>query len=486
MFRRSAGLATLVAAVLAAGIAHAQAPLGFTIDPTQGRTGDTVNGQVNPLDVAASCVTELDPFIARFNELFQGPFVSGNTVGELPQTWFPDPDNIVYENADQMAYVLTLLVVLGIANDLQGAAQAALPQTFVMTFADIVTQDPVGPRGGFDPATGVGSVLVPDVAPGLWAVAAACVGPTLDIPTLQAGIEQSGDFLESIGIQFGPDGPSSPEFEAFAQEFLDSDLTGFDLLVAFVNAIGPTLLEPIVVPDALGIQLFTVLPPLVSHFQCYDVRNVPFASQQVTLTDVFGSRSAEVRRFANLCAPSDKNAEDPGAPSDEAFLASYELRKPGAAAMVAGQTVTNQFGTLSLDVRSPRSLLVPSSFSTTEPPSSVTGAFLDHFTCYDVRVTNRTPKFESRTVSVTTPFETVDVLVRKPHRLCVPVNKHGEDPDAPGHPQSLLCYLAKAPGKVTSPVFIRNQFGAQENDARKRNDFCVPTELGGSPSGAFL
>lgn len=49
----------------------------------------------------------------------------------------------------------------------------------------------------------------------------------------------------------------------FAQEFLDTDLEGFELLVAFVSEIGPNLLEPIVTPDALGIQVFTVLaePP---------------------------------------------------------------------------------------------------------------------------------------------------------------------------------------------------------------------------------
>ena len=169
--------------------------------------------------------------------------------------------NIVYENHDQLSYVLTLAVALGIAADLGGAAQGALPQTFVMTFAEIATQEPVGELGSFDPTTGVGSVQVPDVMPGPWAVAAACVGPVFDLDLLEAGIREGGAYLMSIGAVFGADGPSSPEFIAFMQDFLDTDLEGFELLVAFVQAIGPNLLQPIVTPDALGVQIFTVLGP---------------------------------------------------------------------------------------------------------------------------------------------------------------------------------------------------------------------------------
>jgi hypothetical protein len=45
-----------------------------------------VNGQVNPADVAANCVTDVAAFQARFQEWLDGPFVGGNTEGELPQT----------------------------------------------------------------------------------------------------------------------------------------------------------------------------------------------------------------------------------------------------------------------------------------------------------------------------------------------------------------------------------------------------------------
>jgi hypothetical protein len=251
---------TFIIGVLGAGPAGAQALLDFTIDPTEGAPGTTVSGQVDPSDIAASCVTDVAAFQARFTELFNGPFVGSGTEGELPQRFFPDPNNIVYENTDQLSYVLTLLVVFGIVQDINGAAAAALPQTFVMAFIDPATQDPIGEIGSFDPVTGQGSVVVPNIAAGPSVIAAACVGPVFDLDLLEAGIREGGAFLTSIGVQFGPDGPFSEEFIAFMRTFLnDNTSEPFDLLIAFVTAIGPDLLQPIVTPDAVGLQPFTVL-----------------------------------------------------------------------------------------------------------------------------------------------------------------------------------------------------------------------------------
>src|SRR5262245_38415441 len=454
---------TFVTGVFAAGTAFGQQTLGFTINPTEGRPGDTVTGQVNPADVAANCVTDVAAFQARFTDLLNGPFVGGNTVGDLPQTWFPDPNNIVYENTNQLGYVLTLLVVLGISADIGGAAGTALPQTFVMTFANF-DQTPIGELGHFDPVTGAGSVTVPDVTPGVFPVAATCVGPVFDLNVLRAGIEASGAFLTGINAQFGPDGPFSPEFIQFMRDFLgpNAPADDFELLIAFVNQIGPTLLQPIVAPDALGVQLFTVLPPPLNHFQCYGVRNERFSSVDVTLVDRFGSLLASVRRATDICAPSDKNGEDPTAPTDPDYLTAYDIKRRGKFQTVKGQTVVNQFGTLTVDVKNPKSLLVPSAFSDEAPPSSPAGAFVNHFTCYDVDVTKRTPGFTAQTVTVQTPFETVDIQLRKPRQLCVPTNKNGEDPSAPTDRESLLCYDTKVKGKrLSSDAFVNNQFGPQ-------------------------
>ena len=247
-------MVVLVMGGIGAGPARAQAPLGFTIAPTQGVPGDTVTGQVNVADVAASCVTDLTAFQARFQAVLDGPYAGGSNSGELFSRFFPGGE-FVFDNCDQAAYSLTGITVLGIGANIMGAAETALPQTFAMTFADIATQQPVGELGHFDPATGAGSVVVPDVTPGPWAVAAACVGPSLDVDFLETGIRKNGTFLESLG--FPTCDINDPAFAEFVMELLGPDAD----LFAFLNAFGPTFIQNIVTPDALGVQIFTVLAP---------------------------------------------------------------------------------------------------------------------------------------------------------------------------------------------------------------------------------
>jgi len=168
-------------------------------------------------------------------------------------------------------------------------------------------------------------------------------------------------------------------------------------------------------------------------------------------------------------------------------------------------------------VVTPRSLLVPTAVSQTGPPSSAGGAFLDHFTCYDVRISNGTPR-AGATATVQTSLETASMVLQRPQRLCVPTDKNNEDPTAPSFPDSLLCYKVKNSGSVGGTVFLNNQFGQQVYRLRARQQVCVPTlvnppsttttttsttstttsttetstttttstTMGGSPSGAFL
>ncbi|HEX6239173.1 MAG TPA: hypothetical protein VFZ68_18385 [Acidimicrobiales bacterium] len=256
--------ALTVATVAPAGAQEEPAALGFAVDKTQAQPGALVLGKADAGDVAEHCTTELEAFQARFGELVErlAFFVDGERNPFLDRFFPEDVQNLFeVENHDQLAYTLLLFVALG----LQGftgpePAEQALPQTFVMTFADIATQAPVGERGNFDPDTGDGSVVVPDIEPGLWAVAAACVGPIVeDLDALEAGIRQGGAFLQEIGVP-EPDGDLvGPEIVAFMQEFLSSEATGLELIIEFVTAIGPDLLEPIMVPDAFGAVLFCIL-----------------------------------------------------------------------------------------------------------------------------------------------------------------------------------------------------------------------------------
>jgi len=442
--------------------------LGFTIDPTSGLPGETVNGQVNPADVAQYCVTELEPFQTEFQDLIAGPYAGGGTGGDLFPRFFPGGD-FVFENHDQAAYSITGIIALGIGANINGAAETALPQTFVMTFADFA-QNPLGELGHFDPVTGVGSVTVPNIDPGLYPVAAACVRPLMDLDPLEAGIRKNGAYLESIGM---PADINSPEFQTFVENFPGANGD----LFAFLNIIGPTIIQNIVSPAALGVQFFTILAD-VDHFQCYRARTTGFSKVPITLSDRFGNRSATVRSAIDLCAPANKNGEDPEAPGSPGYLTSYKISPSGSFQQVSGVVAENQFGSVTLNVKKPKVLLVPTAVSSSGPPSSADGAFVNHFNCYDVRIANGTPAPLPGSVTIQTAFETVQVQPQKPKRLCVPTSKNGE-PVIASRPENLLCYKAKS-GKGLNPaptVFLKNQFGQQTQRLGQRRELCIPTDL---------
>jgi hypothetical protein len=114
----------------------------------------------------------------------------------------------------------------------------------------------------------VGSVVVPDLAPGPAIVAAVCVGPDPDRDALEAGIRSSGAFLLA-GIGAPAVSLISPEFEAFAQGFLGS--TNHRLRShrrVREPRSEPTLIQNIAQFDALGLQVFTVLPQPQTKDDC--------------------------------------------------------------------------------------------------------------------------------------------------------------------------------------------------------------------------
>lgn len=242
-----AGVAAGALTVTAAAPAGAQEPLGVEIDITEGAPGEVVTGQVNTADVAEHCITDVEEFQDVFLERTEG----------IVNIFFGDDVIDEISNAEGVALTLLALIALGVSFDDATAAQV-LDQTFVFTFADIATQEPVGEVGNFDPATGEGSVTVPDIEPGLWAVAAACVSLSTDPDTVLEGLSAGADFLmEEFGVPetFEPTPPLD-----FIAEFFGLSLEDLEELQEFLTPIGPTLLQPLVTPDALGAQLFNVLP----------------------------------------------------------------------------------------------------------------------------------------------------------------------------------------------------------------------------------
>ena len=352
-----AGLATaaFVAGMLAAPATYAQGTLGFTIDPTEGVPGTTVTGQVNVADVQATCATDVTALQAEFQALLDGPFAGGGPTGDLFHRFFPD-DEFVFENCDQAAYSLTGITALGIAFDIGGAAETALPQTFVMTFVDPATLDPIGELGSFDPTTGVGSVVVPNVTPGVWPIAATCVQPSLDVDVLEAGIRENGAFLESLNPPTCD--INDPAFSEWVVGLLGE---GADIFL-FLQTFGPTFVQNIVVPDGLGLQFFTVLATPSQRIG--DV--IGDIQALVTAGDI---TAGQARALIQVLTNALRSFEREGSQSACSQLAAFEA--VATAKVTAGQLDDSAAQSLIAEVQSIREQLG------CEGTASPSGAFLD-------------------------------------------------------------------------------------------------------------
>ena len=214
------------------------------------------------------------------------------------------------------------------------------------------------------------------------------------------------------------------------------------------------------------------------HFQCYEIKPFAFARRSVSVEDRFADGSVTVRGPSALCAPSDKNGEDPTAPDDPEHLAGFPVT--GTAPRVTNVLVTNQFGAVRVDLIRRSLLLVPTAKGLAAPPGPLVNPTIDHFQCYTVRRSAGTPRFTPITgVAATDQFGAHGLDLQRPRTLCVPANKNDEDPNAPLSPQALLCYKTRQRvrfGELTP--FIDDQFVAQQVRIIRRIDFCIPSTIG--------
>jgi len=205
----------------------------------------------------------------------------------------------------------------------------------------------------------------------------------------------------------------------------------------------------------------------LDHFQCYEVKPGVFASTSVTVKDQFGTLVETLRFPHSLCNPTNKNGEGIVDPTDH--LVGYQTKSPKFIKQT-NKTFVDQFGTLKLDLVRPQFLLVPSDKDGVPqlPP-------LDHFQCYKVKPSKGAPKFVQKTATIANQFESTTVTLKKPYKVCVPADKNGEDPTAPTHPTSLICYKTKGGKFGASTHTVDNQFGLDELSVIHRRELCVPS-----------
>jgi len=234
----------------------------------------------------------------------------------------------------------------------------------------------------------------------------------------------------------------------------------------------------------LGAFVTTAATPAAAqgldHFMCYKAGPVStkFTPRTATLADGVHDSTVEVKKQRFLCAPADKNGEDPSAPSHALHLENYQIKSATKFQPVVNQRVIDQFGTHFVDLKKPTNLQVPTHKSLANPPTPPSAPPIDHFQCYIIKETKGSTKFVAQTVTVEDQFGSMTIELKKPKRLCLPVDKNGEAPGAGGHDARLLCYQAKQTNQPKfekfSPAYTSNQFGFETLKVIKPAELCVP------------
>jgi hypothetical protein len=225
------------------------------------------------------------------------------------------------------------------------------------------------------------------------------------------------------------------------------------------------------------------LPAGVDRYLCYravlGAGSAPFTPVTHTLRDQFPPAIAyDLRRVVTLCNPAVVDGEGPVHPGTHQV--GYRLRAPGGARPFAQSThtVVDPLGTRALVLTRAEALLVPSTKvpGTGGAPPYAGGTTVDHYKCYRARG----PGAPAPTTPIVADqfFPAGQRLrVRRPARLCTPVDKDGEDTSAPDHPGHLVCYRARLPVGASFPrttVSTNDQIRPETLDVLRPVELCLP------------
>jgi len=217
--------------------------------------------------------------------------------------------------------------------------------------------------------------------------------------------------------------------------------------------------------------------PTGNHYQCYEVRRRPLPRRTAGLLDLFGPSVVDVKPAKRLCNPADKNDEDPTAPNDDEHLVGYKIKQvTPRPAKFPNIFVVNQFGVVTVDATKPEWLLVPSAKEVGAAPPPLGVPTIDHYKCYGVSRATKTNRLD---IKVDDQFGTLRVDVKRPSRLCLPVDKNGEGIPAPT--EQLMCYSVKQrqePRFQAPPqIIVDNQFERSQLEPTRPTELCVPSVI---------
>jgi hypothetical protein len=242
-------------------------------------------------------------------------------------------------------------------------------------------------------------------------------------------------------------------------------------------------LSTLILGAACGVLLAAPARADLNHFTCYEVRKAPFQTVNVDLENPFGFTMADIKKPKRLCTPTNKNDEDPTAPGDAEHLVGYRMRQtePRRFEKELGLTVTNQFGTLLVDAVNVDLLMVPSAKSEIAPPQPLPNPpGIDHYECYRVRRAQQ----QVDGIAIEDQFGTLTLDVKRPRSVCIATDLEGygiAEPEA-----HLACYKVRTtkrtprfPGRDL--VFVKNVFGNSQGldffTITRPTELCLPSTI---------
>jgi hypothetical protein len=228
-----------------------------------------------------------------------------------------------------------------------------------------------------------------------------------------------------------------------------------------------------------GNDLYLRIPPVgpppgggsdPRRYQCYEIHRPNF-HETVELTDAIGASTVSVKRAKRICAPADLNGTDPTAPLDPGHLTYYTL-KQSTPYTRATADVTNEFGTVTVTLAKPDRLLVPTAKSLVAPPGPLAPS-IDHYKCYRLS----TARTRASGLAVTDQFGSITVDVKRPLHVCLAASLDGSPIPVPG--ASLACYLIRGTRPAAPPplIYTHDTFGPDQYGFFGPRDFCVPSSI---------
>ncbi len=219
-------------------------------------------------------------------------------------------------------------------------------------------------------------------------------------------------------------------------------------------------------------------PSALDPFHCYGMR-APKGTPgvDVTLVDRFGTTTVGVAEPRRVCNPADVAGADPTAPAHPTHFLGYGVRRNGPPPELPKRLrIMNQLGTIVADLIRPDLLLVPSAESLDGPTSPLDPVTVDHFQCY--RITHARTRVKN--VPIVDRLGALGIDVKRPRRLCVPVDVKGETPGAESHAAALTCYDSRVtssslPFVGPRELFVANRFGSLRLERLRPAELCLPS-----------